>query len=112
MCHNIRRALPKAYYEQLEDQLMRYKEVTILDYFNHLDEIWCKLNTKTVQKMTAEIYELWSKNMRITKFAKHLDKRQEYPSTTGIKITNAVKLQFYLKQMIDSAMFNKQDITS
>ena len=60
--------------------------------------------------MTAEIYELWSKNMRITKFAKHLDKRQEYPSTTGIKITNAVKLQFYLEQMIDSAMFSKQAI--
>ena len=29
VCHNIRKALPKAYYKQLEDQLMDYKEVTI-----------------------------------------------------------------------------------
>ena len=35
--------------------------------------------------------------MHIMKFAKHLNERQEYLSTTGIKITNAVKLKFYLE---------------
>ena len=97
VCHNIRKVLPKAYYEQLEDQLMRYKEVTILDYFNHLDEIWYKMNTKTVKKMTAEFYEPWIKNMHIAKFEKHLDERQEYLTNTGIKITDVVKLQLYLE---------------
>ena len=62
--------------------------------------------------MTAEFYEPWSKNMHITKFAKHLDNRQEYLSTTGIKITDDDKLQFYLEQMIDSTIFSKQEIVA
>ena len=61
--------------------------------------------------MTAGLYEPWiSNNMHITKFAKHLDERQEYLSTNGIKTTDAVKLQFYLEQMIDNTMFSKHAI--
>ena len=111
MCHNIRKALPKAYYEQPEDKLMGYKEVTTLDYFNHLDEVWCKMNTKIDQKMTAKFHDpLCSNNLHITKFSKHLGEREENLSNNGTKITGAVKLQFYLDQMIDSAMFSKHSI--
>ena len=47
--------------------------------------------------------------MHITKFAKGLNKQQKYLKTTGITISDEIKLQFYTKQMIDSGIFNKRD---
>ena len=96
-----------AYYEQLQDSLMGYKEVSIKDYFDHLNEYWCKMDTKPTQKMTKSFYEPWDQVMHVTKFAKLLDEQQEYLKSAGIEITDASKLQFYTEQIIDSQMFDK-----
>ena len=55
--YNIRQALPTAYYEQLKDTLFGYKEVSPRDYFDHLDDHWCKMDTKTIKSMTKSFYE-------------------------------------------------------
>ena len=73
VCHNIRRVLDGKYYEQLEDELMGYKDVTIRNYFEHLDAKWCRMDTKTPKKMKAEFYQPWDQVMHITKFGKHLN---------------------------------------
>ena len=54
---NIRQALLEECYEQLEDDFMRYKDVTVIEYFEILDERWCKMVTKTRNIMRAEIYK-------------------------------------------------------
>ena len=48
--------------------------------------------------------------VHIRTFANQLDKQQVYLKTTGITITNESKLQFYTRQMLNSAMFNKRNI--
>ena len=68
------------------------------------------MDTHAVTKMTASFYELWDQVMHITKFAKQLDKQQDYLKITGVTITDKSKLQFYIKQILDSAMFNKHNI--
>ena len=110
ICENIRDALPERYYEQLEDEIMGYKEVKIIDYFDHLDNKWCKMDTRTRQKMRKEFYQPWDQVMHLTKFGIQLNKEQTYLGTCGIKITDDVKAQFYVKQMIDSGIFSKVDI--
>ena len=72
MCHNIRGVLNEKYYEQLEDELMGYKDVTIRDYFEHIDAKWCRMDTKTRKKMKTEFYEPWDQVMHMTKFGTHL----------------------------------------
>ena len=69
---NIRKALPKKCYEQLEDKLMGYKEVSIIQYFEYLDKRQCRMDTKTRKKMRADFYKTWDQVMHITKFGKHL----------------------------------------
>ena len=105
---NIRKALPQKCYEQLENELMGYKEVPVFAYFDHLDKRWCRMDTKTRKKMRAEFYEPWDQVMHISKFRKHLTKEQKYLKTCGIEIDEEKKIQFYVKQMIDSAMFEKR----
>ena len=83
-----------AYYNQLQDALMGYKEVSIKDYLDHFDEHWCNMARKTIKKMTKLFYEPWDQVMHVAKFAKHLDEQQEYLKSAGIEITDASKLQF------------------
>ena len=110
ICQNIREALPEKYYEQLEDDIMGYNEVKILDYFDRLDNRWCKMETRTSQKIRAEFYQPWDQVMHLTKFGIQLNKEQAYLKTCGINIADDVKTQFYVEQMIESGIFSKQDI--
>ena len=110
ICQNIREALPEKYYEQLEDDIMGYNEVKILDYFDHLDKRWYKMDTWTRKVMRKEFYQPWDQVMHLTKFRKQLNKEQAYFKTCGVNIDDDVKTQLYVEQMIDSGIFSKQDI--
>ena len=59
ICQNIRKAQPEKYYEQLEEDIMGYNEVKILDYSDHLDKRWCKMDTRTRKMMRKEFYQPW-----------------------------------------------------
>ena len=89
---------------------MGYKEVTIMDYFNHLDARWCKMDTETRKIMRKEFYKPWDRVMHVSKFGLKLDKEQKYLKTCGIIIDEESKVQFYGEQMINSGMFEKRDI--
>ena len=54
--HNIRDALPPAYYEQLKDSLFGYSKLLPRDYFDHLNAHWCTMDTGTIKKMTKSFY--------------------------------------------------------
>ena len=108
MCSNTRDALPGACYEQLKNSPMSYREVSIRDYFDHLDKHRSKIDTKTIKSTTKLFYEPWNQLMHVMKFAKHLDQQQECLQSAGIEITNASKLQFYTDQIIYSQMFDNQ----
>ena len=73
--HNIRKALPVAYYKQLKDTLFGYKEVSPRNYFDHLDGHWCMTDTKIIKMMTKSFYEPWNQIDHVTKFAQRLDKQ-------------------------------------
>ena len=108
MSFNIREALPPAYYEQPKDILFGYKEVSSRDYFDHINNHWCKMDTKTIKKMTKPFYQPWNQVEHITKFAQRLDNEMIYLNGhDGIDITKANKLQFYTEQMLDSGFFDK-----
>ena len=68
------------------------------------------MDTKAVTKMTAVFYEPWDQVMHVTNFTKQLTKQKIYLQIPGINISDKSKLQYYTEQMIDSNMFNKQDI--
>ena len=110
ICEKNCQALPEQYYEQLEDELIGYKDVPISAYFAHLDKRWCRMDTKTPKKMRKEFYESWDQIMHISKFGKHLRKEQIHLKSGNININNDAKTQFCVEQMIDSCIFDKPDI--
>ena len=49
----IRKALDKKFYKRLEKKVIGYKNVTVRQYFDHLDEKWCPLETHVVKELKA-----------------------------------------------------------
>ena len=57
LTENIRDALDEMYYVQLEDNVVGYKKVKITAYFNHLDNVWCKMDTSAKNEMRQKYFE-------------------------------------------------------
>ena len=90
---NICEVLPVTYYEQLKNVLFSYKELSPRDYFDHLDDHWCKMDTKTIKRMTKLFYEPWHQVEHVTKFARRLNDEMVYLNGhDGINITEANEL--------------------
>lgn len=53
LCHNYRNVVDKKYHSQLSKPVIFYKQVTIKQYFKHLDKKWCKLDTEVIKEMKA-----------------------------------------------------------
>ena len=57
----IRKSLDKKFYKQLERKVIGYKNVTVCQYFDHLDEKWCPLETHVVKELKAHARRGWKK---------------------------------------------------
>ena len=105
---NIRDALDENYYKQLREKIIGYKGVTIVEYFEHLDAKWCKIDTNTIKQMKKEYYEPWDPIDHITEFSKRLNDEQEELATNSISISEEDKLQFFIEQMYESKQFDRE----
>ena len=107
---NIRDALDEPYHKQLKKKIIGYKKVTVREYFAHLDAKWCKLDTGTIKKMKESFYEPWNLVDHVTDFGIRLKDDQEHLHTNKIVISDADMTQFYVEQMMNSGMFEKQEL--
>ena len=98
---NIQDALDERYYEQLRRKIVGYKGVKITDYFKHLVEKWCKIDTSTIKQMKKEYYEPWDPEEHIIEFVKRLNDDQDALEANGITISNDDKIQFFINDIND-----------
>ena len=105
---NIRDALDESYYSQLRVPIIAYKGVKIVDYFNHLNNKWCKIDTRTIKAMKKEYYEPWDPQHHITELYKRLDDDQAALAANNIPISDEDKLQFFIEQMYESKNFDRE----
>ena len=88
--------------------ILGYKGIPILKYFEHLDAKWCILDTAARKKAKDDYYIVWDPSAEhITVFGKRLDDDQEWLKTLGVDIPNSAKLQHYLEQIYASVQFDR-----
>ena len=110
ICEIIRDALNEPYHKQLKRKTISCKKVKVCDYFIHLNRKWYKLDTGTIKKMKAALYEPWNLVDHITDFGIRLKNDQEHLLLNKIKISDEEMTQFYIEQMLDSGMFEKLEL--
>ena len=111
ICDNIRDALDPKYYIALKKPIIGYKRTTAKDYFIHLDSKWCKLDTKVIKKMKENYFRGWqlAEEEDISTFIKRLNEEQTTLAEDNIRISVEDKLQHFLEEMYDSALFERRD---
>ena len=70
---NIRDALEDQYFDQLKQQIFRYKRIQPIQYFKHLKAHWVFLNEKQIDKLTKKFKRGWESVEHITAFAIRMD---------------------------------------
>jgi hypothetical protein len=111
LCDNVRDALDEKYYQSLKKPIIAYKKVPVKEYINHLDEKWCKLDTRETKKLKKHYYRGWEidHEEHIEEFIKRLNEEQISLGRDKVVISNDDKLQHFLEEMYDCGMFDRRD---
>ena len=102
---NFRRAFDKKYYEQLCEDVFRYKRVLPRDYINHLQTKWIKMDTLIVKRLKNHFYRGWEDEEHIISFKVRLEKERKKLSelTPPITIEDKELAQHYVEEMLKRA---------
>ena len=112
---NIRDALDPKFYQQLCRPIIKFKNITIKQYFQHLDAKWCKLDVGVIKEMKDHYYRGWTltDNEEISAFIKRLTDDQVALALDNIVISDTDKLQHFLEQMyLQKGLFSRPDYTT
>jgi hypothetical protein len=88
-----------------------YKNVTIKDFFDNLNDVWCILGLEAVEAEKQHYFRevTFDKNTTITNFAKTLDDEQANLDRDDIVIPDADKKHHFLMQVKKSRKFLKPE---
>ena len=68
------------------------------------------MDTTTIKRINEEYYKPWNQIDHITDFGIRLDEEQEHLANNKIEILEKDKLQFYIKQMYASQIFEYREM--
>ena len=100
---NICDALKPRYYEQMYEDIFKYKPVLPHYFIKHLELKWVILDEMQIEKMIANYKQGWSSDKYFTSFAKWLSREQKKLKDNMIIISDAGKKQHLMIQVWDAA---------
>ena len=109
----IRKALDQKYHKRLEKKIIGYKNVTIRQYFEHLDQQWCSLETHVVKELKAHALRGWQRleeDEDLGGFAKRLEDDVACLKEDKISISEEDMLQHFMEQILESGLFDEKDV--
>ena len=89
---NIRHALEPRYYEQMYEDIFKYKRVLPRHYPEHLERKWVILDEMQIEKMITNYTRCWSLGKHFTTFAKRLLREQSKLEEDKIISSNADRI--------------------
>ena len=107
---NIMDAVDLTYYEQLKDEVLGYKQVSILEYIDHLKS-WCKINATARKEMKDEYFSGWAEDEHITAFAARLKRGKKELAVNDITVTDEEICDHYVIEMYGRGVFDKSEMT-
>ena len=100
MGDNICDALDSWYYNQLQHQVFKYRNVNPIQYLDHFKDQWVNLNEQVIKELTDYYLRGWKPDDKhITGFALRLDEEQAQLKINDITIPLEQKKNHYMIQM-------------
>ena len=107
---NFRKAFDKKYYEQLCEDTFKYRRRLPIDYIQHLQNLWAKVDTLVIKCLKNNFFRGWDEDKHIISFNVQLEKEQKKirELTPPIQITDDELKQHWLEEMLMRANYFDQ----
>ena len=104
----FRKALDKRFYKRLEKKVIGYKNVTVTQYFDYLDNKQCLLETHVVRELKAHALRgRLEEDKDLGKYSKILKDDTACLKEGGIKISDVNMPQHSMEQTLESGLFDE-----
>jgi hypothetical protein len=104
---NIRDCLETRYYEQLYENVFKYKRILPRAYLAHLEAKWVILDELQIEDMVKKYKRGWSQDEHFTTFAHRLDREQKKLSDDNIVVSDADKKQHLMVELWGRDLFDR-----
>jgi hypothetical protein len=104
---NIRDCLECRYYEQLYEDVFKYKRIQPRDYLAHLEAKWVILDELQIKEMIKKYKRGWSMDEHFTTFADRLNREQKKLSDDNIVVSDADKKQHLMVELWGRDLFDR-----
>ena len=112
--HNFRNAFDKKYYEQLHQEVFKFKMITPRQFIEHLEKKWVKMDVFVIKRLRAQYLRGWEEEEHIMSFRVRLLREQKsyLDYATPIIITDEELGQHYLEEVLKRTdIFGEKCIT-
>ena len=103
-------AVDSDYVEELEDEYLGYSRETIKTVLTHIKTNYCTITTLDKKEAKDAFEQLWNGQGHITKFARNLDRKQEWCTEINVNKTDGDKVQVYVESMYAIELFDDKDM--
>ena len=107
---NFKDVLDLMFYEQLEDEVLGYTQVSIIDFLDHL-KTWCRINATIRKKMKDKYLIGWKEEEHITAFKAQLMRGKKELSINSIVVNDDEIRDHYVIEMYKRKIFDKNEMT-
>eukprot|EP00804_Cyclotella_cryptica_P022417 CCRYP_021145-RA/>CCRYP_021145-RA protein AED:0.48 eAED:0.36 QI:0/0/0/0.66/1/1/6/0/1537 len=98
------------YIEELDNDFIGYSTQMVKSLIEHLCCRWCIVTTLERNQAAAAFHIQWNLMSHITKFARDIDKQQKLCRDIGVPAAKATKIQYYVKSMYTSDIFDDKEM--
>ena len=96
---NIRDYLETRYYEQLYEDVFKYKRILPRHYLSHLESKWVILDELKIEEMVKKYKRGWSMDEHFTTFANRLNREKKNLNDDNIVVSDADKKQHLMVEL-------------
>jgi hypothetical protein len=104
---NIRDCLETRYYEQLYEDVFKYKRIQPRHYLAHLESKWVILDELQIEEMIKKYKRGWSADEHFTTFANRLNREQKKLRDDNIVVSDADKKQHLMVELWGRDLFDR-----
>ena len=104
------KSIDEQYVEELKKDYIGYADESTKSILSHIKTTWCKVTTQEKKQAKAQLKEPWDQVMHIKTYARRLNKDQALSIEVGVGCGNTEKVQIFVEQMYECAMFNEREL--
>ena len=99
---NFRNTFDAKYYEQLKEEVFKYKRIRPLQFIEHMQKKWVKMDTLVISRLRTKFFRGWEEDEHLISFRVRLLREQKKLKgySTPVEIEDVDLCQHYMEEIL------------